>query len=314
METPQISHEATEPDDGHGGDRGRPTVALLGVGALGTAVAGALLDAARPTTVWNRSPGRDDALVARGATRAAAVIDAVAASDILIMTVTDHDAVREALDPASHALRDRTIVNLTSGTPEQARTTATWARTTGAEYLDGAAMSGTRLIGTPEAVFLYSGSQRAFARAEATLAGLGGATYLGTDPALGSLYDSALLTVNMGLLSGFYQAVALVGTAGVGAAAFAPIVTGYLPFATGLLAQHAGQIDDGRYPPDDGSVEVLEAAMDHVVATSRRHGLGADVPEGIRRLLERAVAAGHGGQGVASLVEMIRPGTAPPSP
>ena len=49
-------------------------------------------------------------------------------------------------------------VNLTFGTPEQARDLAGWAAQWGVGYLDGAAMSGTRFVGQPEALLLYSGS------------------------------------------------------------------------------------------------------------------------------------------------------------
>lgn len=41
-------------------------VAVLGLGAMGRALAGALLAAGRPVTVWNRSAGKADELVARG--------------------------------------------------------------------------------------------------------------------------------------------------------------------------------------------------------------------------------------------------------
>lgn len=33
-------------------------VSVIGLGAMGRALAGAFLDAGHPTTVWNRSPGR----------------------------------------------------------------------------------------------------------------------------------------------------------------------------------------------------------------------------------------------------------------
>ena len=34
-------------------------VTLLGTGAMGSALARAVIDAGHPTTVWNRTPGRD---------------------------------------------------------------------------------------------------------------------------------------------------------------------------------------------------------------------------------------------------------------
>lgn len=286
------------------------SVSVLGLGALGGALAQAFVNAGHRTTVWNRSAGKSDHLVAIGAVRADTVAEAVSASSLVVLAVSTYDVVRAVLDPVGDALAGRSVVNLSSGTPEQAREMATWVASRGAGYLDGAAMSGTRLVGQAEALFLYSGVQDAFEAHRQTLASLGHAMNLGVDPGVASLYDTALLGLNMGVLSGFYHAAALVGSAGVDAQAFAEVATGYLPFVNGLLAEHASQIDAGRYPEDDGTVEVLATAMDHVVHTSQAANISAEVPEGIRSLLDRAVAAGHGGAGVASLIEVIgRPGS-----
>lgn len=280
-------------------------VSVLGLGALGSALARALLAAGHPTTVWNRTEARTDDLVARGASRASTAAAAIAATEVVVISVADSDAVRAVLEPVADGLAGRVLVNLTSGTPEQARRLAEWASTQAAGYLDGAAMSGVRLIGEPDALFLYSGSSDSFATAERAVRSFGRATHLGVDPGTASLYDTALLGMNMSVLSGFYHALALVGSAGVEPTEFAAVATGYLPFAVGLLADHARQASQGRYPADEGTLEVLAAAVDHVVATSVRAGIGTDVPDAIRSLIERGIARGHGQDGPASLVDAI---------
>ncbi|WP_344841650.1 NAD(P)-binding domain-containing protein [Nonomuraea dietziae] len=52
-------------------------VTVLGLGSMGSALAGALLDKGVETTVWNRSAGRAAPLVARGAREAATPLEAV---------------------------------------------------------------------------------------------------------------------------------------------------------------------------------------------------------------------------------------------
>jgi 3-hydroxyisobutyrate dehydrogenase-like beta-hydroxyacid dehydrogenase len=280
-------------------------VSVLGVGALGTALARALLAAGHPTSVWNRTAGRADDLVARGASRAATVATAIAAADIVVIALADEDAVRAVLEPVADSLEGRLLVNLTSGTPEQARSLADWAIEHGAGHLDGAAMSGVRLVGESDALFLYGGSSDSFTAAEAVLRSFGRATYLGADPGVASLYDTALLGMNMSVLAGFSHALALVDSAGADATEFADVAVDYLPFVLGLLGGYARQHAQGRYPADEGTLEVLAAAVDHIVATSARAGVRTDVPDSIRALLERAIAAGHGQDGPASLVEAI---------
>jgi 3-hydroxyisobutyrate dehydrogenase-like beta-hydroxyacid dehydrogenase len=280
-------------------------VSVLGTGMLGTVLTRALLRAGHRVTVWNRTAGKADALVAGGATLAPTAAEAVAASPLVIVSVSTYDDVQALLAPGVDRLAGRTLVNLSSGSPDQARTLSAWAAEQGVGYLDGAAMSGTRLVGQPEALFLYSGDPDAYAAHEATLAALGRPVHLGPDPGAASVYDTALLAMNMGVLSGFYQAVALVGGAGVDTRTFASVAVDYLPFVTGLLPDHAQQIDQGRYPGDDGTLEVYAAAMGHVVDTGRRHGIDVDLPTAIKALLERGVAAGHGDDGLARLADVI---------
>ncbi|MGI5208325.1 NAD(P)-binding domain-containing protein [Spirillospora sp. CA-108201] len=47
----------------------RVGVAVLGLGEMGGALAGAVLDGGHPTTVWNRTAGKGEALVAKGRAR-----------------------------------------------------------------------------------------------------------------------------------------------------------------------------------------------------------------------------------------------------
>lgn len=135
---------------------GRTPVTVVGLGAMGSALAGAFLKAAHPTTVWNRSPEKADSLVARGAVRADTA-DAVAASPLVVISALNYAAVREILAPAGDAVSDRVLVNLTSGTPDQARETARWAAERGAEYIDGGILGDPEDIGTPQARLYYSG-------------------------------------------------------------------------------------------------------------------------------------------------------------
>jgi 3-hydroxyisobutyrate dehydrogenase-like beta-hydroxyacid dehydrogenase len=301
---PALNRHPQRPPDGR-------AVSVLGTGMLGTVLTRALLRAGHPVTVWNRTAGKADALVASGATRAPTPAEAIAASPIVIASVSAYDDVQALLTPDApeapgvDRLAGRTLVNLSSGTPEQARTLSAWAAERGLRYLDGAAMSGTRLVGQPEALFLYSGDPEAYAANEATLAALGRAVHLGADPGAASVYDTALLAMNMGVLSGFYQAVGLVGAAGIDPPTFASVAVDYLPFVTGLLPGHARQIDQRRYPSDDGTLAVYAAAMGHVVDTGRRQGIDVELPAAITALLERGVAAGHGDDGVARLADLV---------
>ncbi|WP_117211070.1 NAD(P)-binding domain-containing protein [Allorhizocola rhizosphaerae] len=111
-------------------------VSVLGLGAMGSALAGALVKAGYETTVWNRSPGRADALVAHGAKAAATAGGAVRAGRVVIACLLDHASVHEVLDPLLGELAGRTLINVTTTSPAQSRELAAWAARAGVAYLD----------------------------------------------------------------------------------------------------------------------------------------------------------------------------------
>ena len=66
---------------------------------MGQAIAGRVLDAGHRVTVWNRSPDKAGGLIARGASEAASVDDAVAGAEVVLVSLSGDDAVRDVLLP-----------------------------------------------------------------------------------------------------------------------------------------------------------------------------------------------------------------------
>ncbi|HLR93273.1 MAG TPA: NAD(P)-binding domain-containing protein, partial [Jiangellaceae bacterium] len=122
-------------------DRSPGTVAVLGLGAMGRSLAAAQLEAGRAVTMWNRTSGRSGGLTERGAVEAQSAHAAAAAGGPVVVCLYDHASVHETLDPIADALVGRTVVNLTTTTPDEARELAVWAEGHGITYLDGAIMA-----------------------------------------------------------------------------------------------------------------------------------------------------------------------------
>ena len=69
-------------------------VAVVGLGGMGSRIAGRLLAAGHELVVWNRSPERMTPLVERGATPAQSPRDAADGAEVVITMVTDPDALQ----------------------------------------------------------------------------------------------------------------------------------------------------------------------------------------------------------------------------
>ncbi|MEU6739480.1 NAD(P)-dependent oxidoreductase [Streptosporangium sandarakinum] len=284
-------------------------VTVLGLGAMGTALAGAFLDAGHPVTVWNRTAGRAADLVARGATETATAAEAVSASPLVVVCLLNDDTVREVLDGATGSLAGRTVVNLTNGTPRQAREAAGWAAGHGIGYVDGGIMAVPPMIGTPGSLVLYSGSPEGFHTHERTLGALGRAMYLGEDAGRAALYDIALLSAMYGMFGGFFHALALTGSEKVPATEFAPLVTPWLTAMMTAFPRMAEAVDSGDHSAAASNLAMQATAYVNLLDASTDQGVSTELIEPMRALLDRGVAAGLGAGDVTSLVDLLR--TAP---
>ncbi|MET8123216.1 NAD(P)-binding domain-containing protein [Micromonospora sp. NPDC005189] len=282
-------------------------VSMLGLGAMGSALGAALVRAGHATTVWNRSAGKADALVAKGAQAAATAGDAVRASPLVIVCLLDHPSVHDVLNPLSAELAGRTLINLTTTSPEQSRELAAWSADAGIAYLDGGIMAVPPMIGQPGSSILYGGSASAFHQHKPLLDVWGESSYLGEDAGLASLYDLALLAGMYVMFAGFMHGAAMVAPAGVTAGEFAARAAPWLTAMTNSLREHAAVIDGGDYTVDGTqSLEFTAPALAGIVAASTDQGISTEVVAVVQRLLQRQIDAGHGTEAFERVIESIK--------
>jgi 3-hydroxyisobutyrate dehydrogenase-like beta-hydroxyacid dehydrogenase len=275
------------------------------LGAMGTALAGAFLDNGHPTTVWNRSPAKAEALAPRGAVVAPTAAEAVAASPLVVVCVLDYDAVHGVLDPVTHALTGRVLVNLTSGTPRQAREAADWAAANGADYIDGGILAVPSMIGRPETLILYSGSERGFRSHEGTLGVLGMAMHLGADAGRAALYDAALVSAMYGMFGGFLHAAAVLGSERIPAVEFTPLIVSWLNAMAATLPETARAYDSSEQSAAESNLRMQAAGFVKLLEASREQGVSTELLEPMKTLLDRAVAAGFGDRDIQSLIDLL---------
>jgi 3-hydroxyisobutyrate dehydrogenase-like beta-hydroxyacid dehydrogenase len=271
---------------------------VLGLGQMGAAVAAALVSAGHDVTVWNRTPGK----VIENAGGANTAADAIAASPVTLATLSDYDTLREVYGDATGG----SLINLATGTPEEAQAMAGWATERGVDYLDGAMLAVPQSVATSDAQFLYSGSTEVFTEYREMLDELATSRYLGPDPAVAAVWDSALLGLGYSALLGYLHAAALLETVGTSPSQFQPLVGQWLATMTGLAAELGGEIESGQYRNATSSVGLNRWAVAKLVNTSLVRGVSAEPLMPLRALLDRGVADGRAGESVGSLFELLR--------
>ncbi|WBB57777.1 NAD(P)-binding domain-containing protein [Streptomyces sp. WMMC500] len=289
-------------------------VTVLGLGPMGRALAGTFVAAGVRTTVWNRTPGRDGELVERGALRAASAAEAVAASDLTVVCVVDYDAADAVLRRAdvAAALKGRTVANLSADTPARARDAAAWAADHGVRYLDGAIMTPTTTIGTPDGVFLHSGPRDLYDAHLPVLSALGGThTHLGEDHGRAAAYDVALLDIFWTAMAGCAHALAVARAEGVTPEELAPFAKGIGAILPGAIESMAAGVAAGDFSGADNPITSSASSMRHIVATSEEHGIDAGVMRAAAGQAQRVIGLGYGTDGFTRIAELVAGRLAP---
>ena len=81
-------------------------IALLGLGLMGSGMAGRLLDAGYPLSIWNRTPGKTQALADRGAKVANSPRAAAKDAQVVISMLADVPVCRDVWTGRGEALVD----------------------------------------------------------------------------------------------------------------------------------------------------------------------------------------------------------------
>jgi 3-hydroxyisobutyrate dehydrogenase-like beta-hydroxyacid dehydrogenase len=89
-------------------------VGFIGLGQMGSAIAANLIKAGHDVTVWNRSPGKADALVAAGAS--VADTPAAAAQGDVVMTMLADDAALESVVYGADGILDCPAIHVSHST------------------------------------------------------------------------------------------------------------------------------------------------------------------------------------------------------
>ncbi|MCU7724284.1 NAD(P)-dependent oxidoreductase [Actinoplanes sp. KI2] len=267
-------------------------IAVLGLGQMGAAVAGRLVERGHAVRTWNRSPGRQ----VPGAVRAVSPSQACAGAPVVITMLTDVDAVLSVV-AAANLGPGTTLVDMSTIGPEGTGKVAD-SLPAGVAMVDapvagsiGAAASGTLGI-------LAGGDPAVVDGVEPVLAALGTVRRcgpLGRGAAVKLVLNTAVITG----LAALADAVAVGEAVGVSRADTIDMLR------SGPLAGLAGRAAGG--PGASFAVRMAAKDLDLARAATTTSLPAAD---GAAELLRRAVASGQG----AADVSVLTAGAYPPPP
>lgn len=280
-------------------------ITLIGLGPMGRAMTRAFLAAGHPVTVWNRTPAKAAELVGEGAVLAGTPAEAIAASELVVLSLTDFDAMYDVVEPA--ALSGRTLLNLSSDSPGRAREASRWAADHGAGYLSGAMMASPDLIATEAASVFVSGPKDLFDEHAAALSLIATPDYRGEDAGLGPLYYQLVINIFWTTMLAHVQTIAIARANGITATEFLPYALSATESNPHFFPQMAAQADAGEFPGDLERLSMGLESVRHVLRTTEEAGVDTTLPAAIAEVFRRGLDSGLGEQGFTSLIGVLKP-------
>lgn len=272
------------------------TVAVLGLGAMGSRIAARLLAAGHSVTVWNRTPEKAGPLVELGATAAASPAGAVAGVEVAITMLADPDALAAVAD-ASELRPGQTLVEMSTVGP------AAIERLRGA-LADGVALLDAPVLGSiaeAEAgtlVVFVGGSAEDAERVRPLLTELGTPLHVGGSGA-GAAAKLVANSTLFGAIAVLGEALALADALGLDReTAFS--VLGRTPLAA-QAERRRDAIEDGAFPPRFALALARKDAALVAAASAAR----LPVAEAALAWLAEAERAGAGGRDYSAVLATI---------
>jgi len=143
-----------------------PTIAFVGLGAMGAPMARNLVAAGFELRVHNRNPARAGPLAAQGARVCDSPAEATRDAHFVVSMVADDEATREVMlgehGVLSTAAPGTVIIDSSTNSPGMAREVAAAAATRGVPYLDAPVTGSIHQAAGRELVFIVGGDPAAF--------------------------------------------------------------------------------------------------------------------------------------------------------
>jgi 3-hydroxyisobutyrate dehydrogenase len=290
-------------------------IGFVGLGTMGAAMAGHLVRSGRPLSVWNRTPGRTADLIAAGATEAPTPAAVGAASDVIVVCVSDTPDVEAVLfgpDGVSAGARPGSLViDCSTIAPGATRAMAGRLKALGIDLADAPVSGGSE--GAQKATLtIFVGAEPAvFERARPILEVIGKTiTHVGP---IGS--GQAVKAVNQVILAGTYLGVAEGIVLAIKAGLDVEQVVGALGGGAAqswVLANRSGRMLANDYPLGF-KVELHLKDLGIALALAAESGTDLPVTELCAEIERGLVASGHADEDISAVARRIRASAGLPS-
>lgn len=285
----------------------KPHVALLGLGTMGAGMAGRLLSAGFPLTVYNRSLAKTEPFSRSGAFAASMPREAASRADVVMSMVADDTASRDVWLGEDGALAGAkggaVLIESSTLSVGWVKELAAAAEQTGCGFLD-APVTGTKPhAASGELLFLVGGPVDVLESVRPVLSVMSREVIH-----LGPLGSGAMMKLVNNFVCGvqaasFAEGLALVNAAGLDQAKAVRILTEGAP-GSGIVKRVAAQLGiEGGDP--NFAVRLMAKDLSYAVNEAAGKGIQLQTGASALEIFKQAVSSGHGDEDFSSVTKVF---------
>jgi 3-hydroxyisobutyrate dehydrogenase-like beta-hydroxyacid dehydrogenase len=279
------------------------TIAYLGTGLMGAALAEGAAKRGDRVTAWNRTASKAQALAPLGVHAAPTVAEAVAGAERVHVMLSDDAAVDSVLEAAGDALRTALVVDHTTTAPSGTAARAKRLEARGVAFLHAPVFMTPKMCREAAGMMLVAGAKATFDRAEPVLRAMTGRVdYLGERPDLAAahkLFGNAMIIALCGGLADVYAMAAELGIDAVDAHA---LFGKFNP--TGVLTYRGAAMAKGDYSP---TFELTMARKDARLMIETAGARPLTVLPAVAQRMDALIGRGLGGDDLGVLAVDAEP-------
>jgi 3-hydroxyisobutyrate dehydrogenase len=152
-------------------------IGWIGLGTMGIPMSQQLVTAGYPVTVYNRSKEKEEALKQQGAGTASTPAELLQQTDVVIIMVTDDNAIREIFNGKdgllSAGVAGKIIINMSTVSPTISKEMADLCSKQGNHYLDAPVSGSVKQAETAQLVIMGGGDEKVFEQVKPVLEKMG---------------------------------------------------------------------------------------------------------------------------------------------
>jgi 3-hydroxyisobutyrate dehydrogenase-like beta-hydroxyacid dehydrogenase len=201
------------------------------------------------------------------------------------------------------------LVQLSTGSPQEARENVALARIHVVDFLDGAILTYPDQIGTPDASIVVSGAESAFRRSEPLLKIFAeNLSFLGEKVGAASALDYAFASFYIAGLLGFVHGARICEVEGVRVDEFGSLLADTVSVLGGEVKRLGETIQAGKYENPQVSLGGWAAVTGRLMDLARDAQINSEFPTFASALFQKGISAGYDMEEVSSLIKVLRAG------